>query len=58
MCHGRFAGVSLDGLATCLVPTLVIAGGKEPLLAAKSARHVSDVMPNGLSAIANVNRYM
>lgn len=48
-----FTGVSLDGLDKCMVPTLVIAGGKEPPLAAKSARHVSNTMPNGLSAIAN-----
>lgn len=53
MVRDIFAGVSLDGLAACTVPTLVIAGEKEPPLAAESARHVSRVMPDAVSAIAD-----
>ncbi|CAO1654006.1 alpha/beta fold hydrolase [Salinibacterium sp. NYA9b] len=53
MVRDVFAGVPLDGLAACAVPTLVIASEKEPLLAAESARDVSCMMPNAVSAIAN-----
>lgn len=46
-----FAGVSLAGLETGSMPTLVMAGAKEPVVARDSAQLIADVMPGAVARI-------
>lgn len=46
-----FAGVSLDGLETVTVPTLALAGAREPRVARESTAIIADRMPGATARI-------
>ncbi|MFZ4893554.1 alpha/beta fold hydrolase [Plantibacter sp. Mn2098] len=47
-----FSGVSLRGLESVDVPTLVLAGAKEPRVARRSTTVIASVMPGAVAAVA------